>query len=48
MGPPQGRAEGEENLPDLLPTLFLMHPYSPEQDPLQCSPAQEPRWGVSV
>jgi len=29
MGPPQGRAEGEENLPDLLPTLLLMHPRIP-------------------
>jgi len=29
MEPPQGRAEGEENLPDLLPTLLLMHPRIP-------------------
>jgi len=29
MGPPQGRAEGEENLPDLLAALLLMHPRIP-------------------
>jgi len=26
MGPHWGRAEGKENLPDLLATLLLMHP----------------------
>ena len=29
MGPPQDRAEGKENLPDLLATLLLMHPRIP-------------------
>jgi len=54
MGPPQGRAEGEENLPDLLPTLLVMHPRVGAVTagdlnlPRSCSPGHKPRvpWGA--